>query len=112
LETGVDPYVEALRISMDELPRFRQKVEEGKTAMFPNIFNGNYAPNSGGSTLRLETSLRSDPVILERTSEEFEAYEDLGLPDKRWESPEEVNRMCKGRVKSKPVSKGSGLGYK
>jgi hypothetical protein len=94
LEMTTDPFVEALRISMDELPLFKSYVRSNGTAMFPDVINGLYKPDSGRSTLVLKTSPNPNPVILERTAEEFETYEDFDVPDKRWESPEDVEKMA------------------
>ena len=94
LEMTTDPFVEALRISISELPLFKSYVKVNGTAMFPDILNGLYKPDGGRSTLVLRTSTNPKPVILERTAEEFEVYEDFGVPDKRWESPEDVEELA------------------
>lgn len=94
LEAGSDPFVEGLRNSLRELPDFRRNVESGKTAMFPNVIKGDYRPDGGRSTLVLRTSKSEKPVRLERTSEEFEVYEDLRTSDKRWHSDAEVERVA------------------
>ncbi len=94
LEERTDPFVEALRVSLDELRLFKPYVEKGATAMFPDVVNRLYRPDGGRSTLVLRTSPHPRPVILERTAEEFEAYEDLGAPDKRWESMEDVEKLA------------------
>jgi len=93
LEREGDPFVEALRVSMDELPLFTPYVRKGATAMFPDVLNGFYRPDAGRSTLALITSTNPGHVILERTAAEFEAYGDFGLQDKRWESPEDVEKQ-------------------
>jgi len=93
-DSDKDPFVDVLRISMEELIDFRERVVSGKTAMFPDIVNGLYRPDRGRSTLALPTSSNPNPVILERTAAEFEDYEGLGLAEKRWESPEDVRIMA------------------
>jgi len=94
MEYTSDPFVEAFRNSLREIPHFSHNVEMGRTAMFPDIINGLYKPDRGRSTLLLKTSVRKRPVILEQTSKEFEGYEDFGLLDKRWESPNDVERAA------------------
>jgi len=94
VEGAVDPFVEALRVSLDELPFFKSYVQHGATAMFPDAINGSYRPDRGRSTLKLATAANQNPVILERVGEEFEAYEDLGLGWKRWHSPDEVEMLA------------------
>ena len=94
VEGGIDPFTDALRVSLNELPFFKTYVQRGATAMFPDVINGSYQPDRGRSTLRLVTAAKPKRSILERVGEEFEAYEDLDLGWKRWHSPDEVEMVA------------------
>lgn len=94
IDQGSDPFVEALRVSMDELPLFKPYVLKRATAMFPDILNGLYRPDRGRSTLALQTASSQNPVILEQVGRDFEGYGDLDLGWKRWHSPEELERVA------------------
>jgi hypothetical protein len=82
-ELRSDPFVEALKKTIDTAPDFLEDVKSGKTAMFPDIVSRLYAPDGNRSKINLKTGL-GKPLELERLGQEFEAYEDLGSKHRRW----------------------------
>jgi SAM-dependent methyltransferase len=87
-ELRSDPFVEILKKTVDTVPDFLENVKSGKTAMFPDLANGLYAPDGNQSKMKLRTGLEKT-LPLERLGQEFEAYGDLGLKFRRWGKEED-----------------------
>ncbi len=78
-----DPFVTLLKRTIELIPEFRELVEKGKIAMFPDIVNGLYKPDKDSSRMQLKTGT-GDSLLLHEIGREFDNYEDLELEVNRW----------------------------
>lgn len=74
---ALDPYYEILSNTLIERPSFEQDVQRARTAMFPNLLNGDYVPNGEkGGTLKLHSSPTPNTATpLAKVGFEFTSYE-------------------------------------
>lgn len=80
-----DPFPRVLENTVNGRPRFIRDVMEGKTAMFPDIVNGNFAPSLKSTKLRMTTGLEPKRhVPISRIGSEFERFEALAPEQKRF----------------------------
>jgi|GEM_PF-1540421 len=95
-----DPFPQAFINTVRYRTGFLGDVRQGRTAMFPNIVNGDYRPDHDNSTIRLRTSNDSAQVRLDHVGDEFADYEALG-DDKRWqwEDPEAMVRELDAKLR-------------
>lgn len=89
LNSAIEPYFEVLANTLTERPTFEKEVRMGRTAMFPNLVNGDYVPDEKkGGTLKLRSSpLPNKASPLSRLSFEFTSYEQPvpeSIHDPRW----------------------------
>lgn len=84
MSRGTDPFVDILANTLSERPQIVNDVKEGRTAMFPDFFNGNYMPDHEASTLKLRTAKDKRHQLISHVGREFGDYEDLGLSHRRW----------------------------
>ncbi len=85
----MDPYFEVLSSTMKDLPRFLGDVQQGVTAMFPNLVNEDYKPDEKrGGTLKLRTSSSPQTSLpLARVGREFAIFEQPvaeSISDEKW----------------------------
>lgn len=81
---GHDSFAQILDSTMRGRPNFVEDVIYDRTAMFPDLINGNYRPNFEQSDLCLRTGLEpSINLPLSSAGKEFEDYEDFNT-DRRW----------------------------
>ena len=80
INRGVDPFAQVLHkiLSM----QYSRGMIDGsgkhgqRAAMFPDILNGNYVPDGGGSTIRLKTGPKpNEHIPLEDIGAEFRHFE-------------------------------------
>lgn len=84
-----EPYFEVLANTLNERPSFEADVKKSVTAMFPDLVNRSYRPDSSkGGTLKLRTSPTPEvSVPLPKVGGEFFAYEQPVpevMQDPRW----------------------------
>lgn len=77
-----DPFEHVFMNLVKEIPDFEQRVISGRSAMFPDIFNGLYYPNGDNSLLRLDTGDKKHRPLHEVGSE-FPDVENYGFRG-RW----------------------------
>lgn len=100
MEQGLDPFVKVFGASVSIIKDFENKVKNGQIAMFPDLINGLYRPDTDQSTLQFRTGLKGN-FALPRAGEEFENFENftIGQRGTRWghdpELEKELNEIGK-----------------
>ncbi len=84
LDSLHDPYVEVLANTVRGRRHFIDDVKKGRTAMFPDLANGLYAPNPKDPRITLRTGTAKTAIPLQNIGQEFSEFEDFGSHHKRF----------------------------
>lgn len=83
-----DPFPIIVKNACATNPNFPEDVQNGQTAMFPDIMNGLYQPNPNNPQIILRTGPNNNPIKLDQVGDEFANFEDFEVATKRWRAPD------------------------